>query len=43
MIKSRRMIWAKHIALMGRRGMHIGYWWESHEERDRYQDLEVKR
>jgi hypothetical protein len=21
-----------HVERMGRRGMHIGYWWESHEE-----------
>jgi hypothetical protein len=28
MIKLRRMRWAGHIARMGRRGMHIGYWWE---------------
>jgi hypothetical protein len=27
-IKSRRMRWA------GRRGMHIGFWWESEKERD---------
>jgi hypothetical protein len=33
MIKSRRMRWAGHVARMGRRGMHIGYWWESQEER----------
>jgi hypothetical protein len=26
MIKSRRMRWAWHIARMGRRRMHIGYW-----------------
>jgi hypothetical protein len=26
MIKSRRMIWAGHVAQKGRRGMHIGYW-----------------
>jgi hypothetical protein len=26
-IKSRRMRWAGHVARMGRRGMHIGYWW----------------
>jgi hypothetical protein len=26
MIKSRRMRWAGHVARMGRRGMHIGYW-----------------
>jgi hypothetical protein len=27
MIKSRRMRWAGHVARMGRRGMHIRYWW----------------
>jgi hypothetical protein len=34
MIKSRRMRWAGHVARMGRRGMHKGYWWESQKERD---------
>jgi hypothetical protein len=34
MIKPRRMRWARHIALMERRGMHIGFWWESRKERD---------
>jgi hypothetical protein len=29
MIKSRRMRWAGHVARMGGREMHIGYWWES--------------
>jgi hypothetical protein len=29
MIKSRRMRCAGHVARMGRRGMYIGYWWES--------------
>jgi hypothetical protein len=29
MIKSKRMRWAGHIAQMGSRGMHIGYWWGS--------------
>jgi hypothetical protein len=33
MIKSRRMIWARHVALMGRRGMYIGFGWESQKER----------
>jgi hypothetical protein len=33
MIKSRRMRWAGHVARMGRRGMHIGYWWESQKDR----------
>jgi hypothetical protein len=31
MIKSRRMRWAEHGE---RRGMHIGFWWEGHKERD---------
>jgi hypothetical protein len=34
MTKSRRMRWAGHVAHMGRRGMHIGLWWESQKERD---------
>jgi hypothetical protein len=34
MIKSRRMRWARHLARMVRRGMNIGYWWESQNERD---------
>jgi hypothetical protein len=34
MIKSRRMRWAGHAARMGRRGMHIGYWWGSQKEGD---------
>jgi hypothetical protein len=33
-IKSRRMRWAGHVACMGRRGMHIGFWRESQKERD---------
>jgi hypothetical protein len=32
MIKSRRIRQARHVAQMGRRGMHIGYWWESKKE-----------
>jgi hypothetical protein len=34
MIKSRRMGWPGHVARMGRRGMHIEYWWESQKLRD---------
>jgi hypothetical protein len=26
MMKARRITWAGHVAHMGRRGMHIGYW-----------------
>jgi hypothetical protein len=29
MIKSKRMRWAEHVAWMGRREAHIGYWWEN--------------
>jgi hypothetical protein len=32
-IKSRRMIWAGHVARMGRIRRHIGYWWETQKER----------
>jgi hypothetical protein len=38
MIKSRRMTRAGQVAGMGRRGMHIGYWWESHNEKDHWED-----
>jgi hypothetical protein len=34
MIKSRRMRWGGHVAQMGRRLMHIRYWWENQKERD---------
>jgi hypothetical protein len=34
MMKSMRMRWAEHVARMGKRGMHTGYWWESQKGRD---------
>jgi hypothetical protein len=40
MIQSRRMRWTGHVAQMGRR-MHIEYWWESHKERDNYEDQDA--
>jgi hypothetical protein len=39
MIRSRRMSWAGHVARMGRRGMHIQYWWGSQKERDHSEGL----
>jgi hypothetical protein len=33
MIKS-RMNRTRHVARMGRRGMHIEFWWEGQKERD---------
>jgi hypothetical protein len=42
MMKSRRMRWAGHVARRGgRKGMHIGYWWKSHIERDHWEDQGV--
>jgi hypothetical protein len=41
MIKSKRMRWAGHVERMGRREMHIGYWWESQNERDHCEDQDV--
>jgi hypothetical protein len=34
MMKSRTMRWAGHVARMGEKRWHIGYWWESQKERD---------
>jgi hypothetical protein len=33
-LKPRRMRRDGHVARMGRREMHIEYWWESQKERD---------
>jgi hypothetical protein len=30
--KKVRIRWAGHVAQMGKRGMHIGYWWERQKE-----------
>jgi hypothetical protein len=41
MIKSRKTRWAGHVAQMGRRGIHIGFWWESQKKRDHKEDLDI--
>jgi hypothetical protein len=33
-VKLRIMRCARHVARIGRRGIYIGYWWESQKERD---------
>jgi hypothetical protein len=33
MIKSKRVRWVGIVARMGRREMHIGYWWGSQKEK----------
>jgi hypothetical protein len=40
-IKSKGMRWAGHVARRGRRGMHIGYWWENQKERDDWEDENI--
>jgi hypothetical protein len=35
MISSRNMGGTGRVALIGRRGVHIGFWWKSEEERDK--------
>jgi hypothetical protein len=35
------MRWAEHIARMGGRGMHIGYWWERRKKGDHWEDQDV--
>jgi hypothetical protein len=39
MIKWRRMRWAGHLAGMGRRDMHRGFWWECQKEGDYQEDV----
>jgi hypothetical protein len=41
MIMLRMMRWAGHVAYMWRRGMRTGFWWESQNEKDHYEDLAV--
>jgi hypothetical protein len=41
MIKSMRMRWTGHVARMGRRGIHIRYWWENQKEIDHWEDEDV--
>jgi hypothetical protein len=34
MIKWKRMIWAGHVACLGKMGMHIGFWCESQKDQE---------
>ena len=40
-IKSRRIRWAGHVALLGRRVVYTGVWWGDLRERDHLQDRDV--
>jgi hypothetical protein len=39
--KSRRTRRAGHVTRMGRRGMHVEYWWKSQKERDHWENQNV--
>jgi hypothetical protein len=41
MTKPRRIRWVGHVARIGTRRMHIGFWWESQKERYHQEDLNV--
>jgi hypothetical protein len=41
MTKSRRTRWAWHLALMGKGGVHKGFWWGDLRERDYLEDVSV--
>jgi hypothetical protein len=41
MINSRRMKLAGNVARLGRRRMHIGYWWKGQKERDHWEEQDV--
>jgi hypothetical protein len=41
MIKSRRIRSGGHVARMGGREMHIGYWWEIQKERGHQEDRDI--
>jgi hypothetical protein len=41
MIKSRMIRLTGHVAQMGRRGNHLGYWWQSRRKKDNWEDLYI--
>ena len=40
-IKSRRMRWVGHVARMGERRRHTGFWWRELRERDHLEDAGI--
>jgi hypothetical protein len=41
MARSWRIRWAVHVVRKGKRGLHMGYLWESQKKRDHYEDQDV--
>jgi hypothetical protein len=33
--------WAGHVANVGKRGIHMGFWWESQNEMDNWEHLDL--
>ena len=40
-MRPRRMRWSRHVARLGTRQVHTGFWWGNLKQRERLEDLSV--